>query len=51
MTSKLNYRERATIAVLFFIVKLLNPTGYQHEVNKLEETLKGDIDYESNKTS
>jgi hypothetical protein len=44
----LSFREKATIKVLFFIVKMLNPTGYTHEVNQLQKDLEGVITSEAN---
>lgn len=45
-TDNLTFRQRATIKILFFIVKMLNPTGYTHEIDnlqtKLEKELAGD---------
>lgn len=44
--NKLTFRERATIKILFFIVKLLNPTGYTHEISKIQN----DVEAEYNET-
>lgn len=45
--NKLTFRERATIKVLFFIVKLLNPTGYSHEVQAFQKELEKEIENEA----
>lgn len=35
----LNQRERAGIIVLLFIVKILNPTKYEHQIGELKTEL------------
>lgn len=45
----LNNRERATIVILLFIIKLLKPTGYDHEVTKLRDDLNAQLDGEKDK--
>jgi hypothetical protein len=39
MKNDLKFRERATIEILLFIVRLLNPTGYSHQVDELRKTI------------
>jgi hypothetical protein len=34
--TELTNRERATIVILLFIVKLINPTTYVHQINELQ---------------
>ena len=36
---ELTFRERATVAILFFIIKILNPTGYTHQIDALQREL------------
>ena len=35
----LTIRERATIAILMFIAKMLNPTGFTFEIKQLQDEL------------
>jgi hypothetical protein len=36
LQTELTHRERAAIAILLFIVKLINPTTYEHQINELK---------------
>lgn len=45
--NQLTFRERATIKVLFFIVKILNPTGYTHQVESFQKELEKEIGNEA----
>lgn len=42
--TELTKRERAAIVVLLFIVKMINPTTYTHEISKLKEELDAQLD-------
>jgi hypothetical protein len=33
-------RERIAITVLLFIVKIINPTGYEHQIKELKEAIE-----------
>lgn len=33
-------REKVAIIVLLFIVKILNPTGYEHQIKELKEAIE-----------
>lgn len=35
----LTLREQASLRVLFFILQMLNPTGYEHQVKKLRDEM------------
>lgn len=37
--TELTWRERAAVRVLLFILQMLNPTGYEHEVKELRRDL------------
>lgn len=38
--SELSFKERAAVIILLFIVRLLNPTGYPHQVDALKKELE-----------
>ena len=38
----LSFREKAAIKILLFIVRMLNPTGYEHQIETLAKDILGD---------
>ena len=42
LSEELTIKEKAAITILFFIVKMLNPTGYQHEITNLQKAITGE---------
>lgn len=41
---QLSRREKVAVIMLLFIVKLINPTGYTHEIDALIKEIKGNFD-------
>lgn len=39
---ELTAREVMGLKVMFFILKMINPTGYEHEINKLRKDVLGE---------
>lgn len=39
-TEKLPYRERVAVTLLLFALKIVNPTGYRHEIDNLKTALE-----------
>lgn len=39
VAEKLTLREQASIRVLFFMLQMLNPTGYEHQVKRLRDEM------------
>lgn len=40
----LNKRQRAGLHVLFFILKMLKPSGYEHEISQLQDKVEAELD-------
>jgi hypothetical protein len=45
----LTHQQRATIAILLFIVKMLNPTGYTFEIKELKINIEDQLDLDTGK--
>ena len=42
----LTWRQRASLQILFFILRMLNPTGYEHQVEDLWRRVMKETDYD-----
>jgi len=50
MSEKLTGRQKAAIRLLFFIVKILSPTGYVHQIDQLQRELNRDLEEEEDRS-
>lgn len=46
MSKKITAREKAAIRLLMFIVRILSPTGYTHQIDQLARELGCDLEGE-----
>ena len=42
----LTWRQRASLQILFFILRVLNPTGYEHQVKDLRRRVMEEEDHD-----
>jgi hypothetical protein len=39
-TTRITTREKVALLVLLFALKILNPTGYEHQIQELKEAIE-----------
>lgn len=42
-TAALSKREKIALYLIMFAIKIINPTGYEHQISQLKDAVEGEL--------